>query len=889
MRAGPSDAQLCVPVPEPVDEDDLTGAPSMARQETLKALERPWMAGLVSSSATAGAAAGSAKSIEEIVGQYKGQLREAATGTGRLARRPSAASGMGEGGQREGGAEPPPLPPEVQVREAEENSRAALEDFTFPPSFPPASTPRRQQNYGATLAPPAGDSPPLPYGNFPSPPHLSSPPSPSVSNSLPPTPTRIKTIEEIIAEHAGPSFLANRKPSSSAPPLSPSSTTSVPPLAVASSTEDHTARRDREESVQSSSSVGTESSLDSLNEELRLAAQAQQAASKRNGVEEEDEATPRLLQHARSFSSRPPRSPSTASGFVSVGDALLHDDETRSVPSSRSGGGASAPPTPRISSPKLLGEPDSLAAEVELARLLKSPRLTRLVTLRSGLTVSLADVGAADGHPVLVFLGLGSVRYLVALYDEIAAAFGLRLLCVDRWGLGRTTDVPDAQRGFVEWSAVVEELVSPSCLDLPSFSVLAHSAGAPYAAACATRPGLADKIHGALHLLAPWVSTSADSLSGMYKYLKYVPSGVLKTAQAAEWKMQGWRLGKPPQLVHAPVGYDAKAGRMVGEESSDGYDRRSNDGLAGRGSFSPTLSAGAIKVAELYGPEAGVFVAGPANAANKGKGGGWKLLAGRRSGSGTGEDEGGSPKGSLRSPSMVSKRSSFYANSSTESPSAASSRALTPNGLPLPLRRSSVLSTTSVRSGSPSPTTPTRDDNFYSFPSAPNGAPLSPTRPSASGNGNAALLSPTSTASIPSFSRPSSPAPASASSSIAPSALIDGLLRASHAESLRGGTSDLLVLLERTSTASTGKKGLGFEYRDLRAPVKVWYGDHDDRISLGSIRWLEREITENGKSGECEVKVVEGADHGLMAHGRVMLEVLESIAAEWSSPPSDLC
>jgi hypothetical protein len=103
--------------------------------------------------------------------------------------------------------------------------------------------------------------------------------------------------------------------------------------------------------------------------------------------------------------------------------------------------------------------------------------------------------------------------------------------------------------------------------------------------------------------------------------------------------------------------------------------------------------------------------------------------------------------------------------------------------------------------------------------------------------------------------------------------LIDGLLRASHAESLRGGTSDLLVLLDRTSPSSTSpfslstRNKLGFSYADIPHGVKVWFGDKDDRISLSSVRWLETEINGGAAVREgkrCEVRIVEGAGHGLM-------------------------
>ena len=41
-----------------------------------------------------------------------------------------------------------------------------------------------------------------------------------------------------------------------------------------------------------------------------------------------------------------------------------------------------------------------------------------------------------------------------------------------------------------------------------------------------------------------------------YKWLKYVPNGLLRTAQAAEWKVQAWVLGKPPSIIYEGIGFD---------------------------------------------------------------------------------------------------------------------------------------------------------------------------------------------------------------------------------------------------------------------------------------------------------------------------------------------
>lgn len=141
---------------------------------------------------------------------------------------------------------------------------------------------------------------------------------------------------------------------------------------------------------------------------------------------------------------------------------------------------------------------------------LKSRRLNRLIHLKrsrqAGQVISLADIGRADGYPICVFLGLGCVRYLVALFDEIADSLKLRLICIDRWGLGKSSAVPTEKRGVLAWADVVDEVMDQ--LKVDKFGILAHSAGAPYALATAYR--LESRVCGHVHLLAPWVNADID-------------------------------------------------------------------------------------------------------------------------------------------------------------------------------------------------------------------------------------------------------------------------------------------------------------------------------------------------------------------------------------------
>ena len=147
-----------------------------------------------------------------------------------------------------------------------------------------------------------------------------------------------------------------------------------------------------------------------------------------------------------------------------------------------------------------------------MAIYLRSEHLNRFIELPRPvpdrpLRVSFAEVGNPSGRPILLFLGLGCVRHLIALFDDLAKAFGLRLICIDRWGLGKTENVSAERRNLTEWAEVVNNVLDQIKVD--SFQIVAHSAGAPYA--CATALRLGNRVTGKLYLLAPWVSSDIES------------------------------------------------------------------------------------------------------------------------------------------------------------------------------------------------------------------------------------------------------------------------------------------------------------------------------------------------------------------------------------------
>ncbi len=79
---------------------------------------------------------------------------------------------------------------------------------------------------------------------------------------------------------------------------------------------------------------------------------------------------------------------------------------------------------------------------------------------------------------------------------------------------------------------------------------------------------------------------------------------------------------------------------------------------------------------------------------------------------------------------------------------------------------------------------------------------------------------------------------------------------------------DLLVCLERRHT-------IGFRYVDITRAVVIHHGSKDTRVPVENVRWLGKMMR------RCEVRVLEGEGHGLMASAGVMGGVLMEIAKEW--------
>lgn len=79
---------------------------------------------------------------------------------------------------------------------------------------------------------------------------------------------------------------------------------------------------------------------------------------------------------------------------------------------------------------------------------------------------------------------------------------------------------------------------------------------------------------------------------------------------------------------------------------------------------------------------------------------------------------------------------------------------------------------------------------------------------------------------------------------------------------------DLIVCLERNQP-------IGFRYVDITRAVVIHHGAKDTRVPVENVKWLGRTMR------RCEVRVIEGEGHGLMASAGVMGGVLGEMSREW--------
>lgn len=105
----------------------------------------------------------------------------------------------------------------------------------------------------------------------------------------------------------------------------------------------------------------------------------------------------------------------------------------------------------------------------------------KTIRLRDGRSLGYADYGDPEGKPAFFFHGWPGSRLQAKLVDEEAARAGIRVIGLDRPGMGLSDFKPGRQ--ILDWPDDVAALAD--ALGIERFAVQGISGGGPYAAACA--------------------------------------------------------------------------------------------------------------------------------------------------------------------------------------------------------------------------------------------------------------------------------------------------------------------------------------------------------------------------------------------------------------------
>src|SRR5210317_201332 len=146
-------------------------------------------------------------------------------------------------------------------------------------------------------------------------------------------------------------------------------------------------------------------------------------------------------------------------------------------------------------------------------------KIDETIILKDGRTLGFAEYGDLSGRVVFHFNGSGGSRLEHPADLSILTELGVRLITTDRPGHGLSD--PQPKRNLLNWPDDISELADQ--LGLEKFYIIGHSAGGPYALACAYK--LPDRIVacGIVSGLAPYDRPNPyRGFSFSYKILMFV-------------------------------------------------------------------------------------------------------------------------------------------------------------------------------------------------------------------------------------------------------------------------------------------------------------------------------------------------------------------------------
>lgn len=436
---------------------------------------------------------------------------------------------------------------------------------------------------------------------------------------------------------------------------------------------------------------------------------------------------------------------------------------------------------------------------------LRAQRLNQKIRhIVSGRTISFSEVGDPKGSAVFICVGMGLTRFVTAFYDELATTLRLRLVTIERPGVGDSDGYPPNDRsGPLNWPNDV--LTVCDYLGIETFSLLAHSAGSVYA--LATALVLPHMVRGKVHLLAPWIPPSQMEAVSHPNSGSSSPGAVLPRSQRL------LRVLPTPFLKAANSTFMASATASLGKSVNSANKRKPSS--TGTRPSTPDITDS---------PQRGTGTKRPTTS-------------------------GGDRPDFHRRESLMLMDQYMPSTNSMES---------------------FLLNGKRSRSASPHK----RDESL--------------------------VMSATATPTDPAFTYAASALNAAEHAERERQVVYTSRLTQRTWEyAIRDSNpaTDLLVCLER-------HREVGFRYTDVSAAVVITHGSEDKRVPVGNVRWLGDQMNRMASSGPrssmsvqtrdadgaadhesggggCEVRILEGEGHGLMASPIIMGDILTEISGYW--------
>ena len=138
---------------------------------------------------------------------------------------------------------------------------------------------------------------------------------------------------------------------------------------------------------------------------------------------------------------------------------------------------------------------------------------------------------------MLFFHGLGTSRVICPADEQLAAGLGVRLISVDRPGIGLSDRLKG--RRLLDWPSDIEQLADALALD--GVAIVGWSGGGPYAAACAYQ--LPERVRAVGLVSAP----APISGVGKAEYMRRFHRTAAHAAGRAPWmiRLALWHWGRP--------------------------------------------------------------------------------------------------------------------------------------------------------------------------------------------------------------------------------------------------------------------------------------------------------------------------------------------------------